>query len=330
MGSNMILAGDAGGTKTRIALYDNSGGRFTCLKMEQYPSGEFSRFEDILSAFSSQHGAAAKAACFGVPGPVVAGQAKTTNLPWVLSENSIAKALNIPQVKLVNDLLATAAAVPHLSEQDLETLHAGTPLREPSHIGILAPGTGLGQGFLFYIDGRYHPMASEGGHADFAPNSELEIELLRFLRRTYLHVSYERILCGSGLINIYNFLKDYGYAKESPTIAERISKEHPPAVIASAGMSGEDELCSKALEMFVTILGAVAGNIVISNLTIGGVYLGGGIPPKILPRLRSDDVVDSYTAKGRFSDLVKAVPLKVIKDDRAAVLGAASIAAQCV
>lgn len=331
----MLLAGDVGGTKTRLALYDmtTSNGMIKLSRgpLETFDSKSASSLEELVARFLSAHNASVAAACIGIPGPVSRGTVKTTNLPWsLLNEQQLVRALKIPLVKLVNDLTATVASIPALREEDLITLHAGNPDRDRNVFAIVAPGTGLGQGYLYVDDsGAIHPLASEGGHVEFAPRDDLEIELLNYLRaKLKKRVSVERVLCGPGLVNIYLFLKDTGYAPEPTALSERLQREDPAAVISKSGISGEFELCAKALEIFCSLLGSHAGDTVLTYLSTGGLYLGGGIPPKIISKIQEGGLVQSYLRKGRLSHCVEMTPLSVIRDDTAALLGAASIAAR--
>ena len=326
----MILSGDIGGTKTRLALFERENDSLIRKKVETCPSQEYASLEHILRTFLNEHNVSVEKACLGVPGPVVDGEAQTTNLPWRIKELDLKKASGISGLKLVNDLVATAAAIPHLADTDLFTLHEG---KKHSAVemkyGILAPGTGLGQAFLLINDAdESHVLASEGGHVDFAPRSDLEVELLQYLKSKFKRVSYERVLSGPGLQNIYQFLKDKGYAEEPPELTERLRREDPGAVISSTGQSGEYKLCIKALDIFAAILGAQASNMVLTFLAIGGIYLGGGIPPKICKKLKDGTTVAAFLDKGRLSHLVEDTPLYVIQDDHAAILGAASLASR--
>ena len=325
----MILTCDVGGTKVRLALYSHENNSFQRHETETYSSQNYSSLDEIVKLFLEKHQVKIKDACFGVPGPVVNGSVQTTNLPWKISEEQLSKNLEIRQVKLVNDLCTTTAAIPHLSKDDLIVLHPGQPPKgEEKKFAMLAPGTGLGQGFLVINSNGKHVLASEGGHVDFAPCNNLEIELFNYLKNEFGHVSYERILSGPGLVNIYNFLKDTSHADEPKELAERFQKEDQAAIISTTGQAGEFEICVKALDIFVSILGAQAGNLVLTLLTTSGVYLGGGIPPKIHKKLMEGATVASYLNKGRLSYLVEKTPLYIVRDDYAALLGAASIAAE--
>jgi len=330
----MILAGDVGGTKTRLALYEIESGKPKRLLVEKFESKGAKSLEDIVAQFLSAQKVEGKvkSACLGIPGPVVKGTVQLTNLPWFINEKKMSEQLKIPTVKLVNDLVATIAAVPSFTQDDLVTLHPGKPDREKSAYAILAPGTGLGQGFMVMTeDGKLHPYASEGGHVEFAPKSDLEFDLLKYMQRKLKkRVSIERVLCGPGIVNIYSFLKDLGYNDEPPELKEEIAVADAAAVIARTGIAGEFEICVKALDMFSTLLGSQAGDVVLSFLATGGMYLGGGIPPKILPKLQDGGLVEAYLKKGRMSPLVDSTPLYVIKDDHAALLGGATIAARAI
>ncbi len=324
----MILVGDVGGTKTRLALYDSKKENMIRVEKKDFASAEYQGLESIINDFLSRRKITVSAACFGVPGPVTDGESSATNLPWFLSERNIAEQTVVKKVRLVNDLVALTSAVPHLCADELAILYEGKDMDPQAPRAVLAPGTGLGQAFLYFDGARYHVHASEGGHVDFAPNTDLEIKLLKYLQNKFGRVSYERVLCGPGLINIYEFLRDSGYAPEPPELRARLEQGHRAAVISTAGQAGEFEICVKALDMFVSILGAQAGNMVLTLLATGGVYLGGGIPPKIFKKLTDGAFLKSYFEKGRLRPLVEKTPVYIIKDDHAALLGAAYIARQ--
>ncbi|MCO6430749.1 MAG: glucokinase [Deltaproteobacteria bacterium] len=323
---SMLLAGDVGGTKTRLGLFEPHGKTTKRLAVERYESGKFDSLEEIIKTFLDQHKARPKVACFGIPGPVIEGRVKVTNLPWELSERSISDSLDIPKVKLVNDLVATAAAIPAFTEKEILTLHRGNPPVGDGVAAVVAPGTGLGQAFLYQDGGRNYFLASEGGHSNFAPTNEIEFELHAFITRRYGHASVERVLCGPGLVNIYEFLKEGGHAEEPLELSEKMRTELPTAVIASTGQEGTYPITKMALEMFISILGAHASNVMITVLATKGVYLGGGIPPRIIEKLQEGGIMKSYLDKGKMARQVEAAPLHVIKDDHAALLGAAEIA----
>lgn len=319
----MILAGDIGGTKARLALYRVVHNQLVRESTATFAVREHGSLEEVAAAFLARQQARVSQVCIGVPGPVVQGRSQAVNLPWLLDEQSLKQALGLEKVRLVNDLFATAASIPLLTADDLITLHPGEAPGPEATYAVLAPGTGLGQGFY---SSRAGVLPSEGGHADFAPTSEIEIELLRFLRSRLQRVSYERVLSGPGLVNIYEFLRETGRAVEPPELRDRMQRDDPAAVIATAGQANEFPICAQALDLFAAALGAQAGNLVLHLLATGGVYLGGGVSMKIANKLRDGTVVKSYLNKGRLSDLVKKTPLYIIRDDHAALLGAASLA----
>lgn len=323
----MILAGDIGGTKTRLATFSWKGSSLVKERVERFSSGAFPSLEEIIVNFLGSGSERVTAACFGVPGPVRDGEVRTTNLPWgVIRESELSTRLSIPKVRLVNDLVSTTAAIPLFTDENIEVIHPGPRRTGDCVCAVLAPGTGTGQAAIVGVDGRHHVLASEGGHVDFSPVDDLQIELLRWLRTKYGRVSLERVLCGPGLYNIYQFLRDTGRGTESPELKEMLLKEDPAAVVSRTGLSGEEAISSAALDIFCSILGAQAGNIMLTYMASGGVYLGGGIPPKIIERIKAGRVVESYLNKGRLSGMVKQAPLFAIKDDQASVLGAAYLA----
>jgi len=331
-----ILAGDVGGTKTRLALYERKEpeGCYGLKRrlVENFESRSAASLEEIVRGFLGKHGAigAVEAACIGIPGPVVAGSVRATNLPWTLDETIFAQRLRLSKMKLVNDLAATAAALPFIAPQDLTVLHPGKDDRERRVFAVLAPGTGLGQAYL-YLDeaGRYHALASEGGHVEFAPKSDLEIDLLVYLRMKFRkRISVERMLSGPGLMNIYHFLRDRAHCDEPTALRDEIAADRSPAaVVGNYGLAGKYEICVRALDIFSGLLGSQAGDLVLTYLSTGGLFLGGGIPPKIVSKLREGAAVRAYLNKGRLSPVVESTPLQVVIDDHAAVLGAAVIAA---
>ena len=340
----MILAGDVGGTKTRLAFYQLENGKIIRQQTDIFASRDYSCFEEVVHTFINKYDVSVTKSCFGVPGPVVNGEAKATKLPWHFKEERISNELNIPTVKLVNDLVATAAAVPHLMPEDLYVLHEGGlpdstvedqaqnrnsgSGKEENVIGVLAPGTGLGQAYVYTKAGQHYIMASEGGHADFAPTNEVEVKLFQYLKSKYDHVSYDRVLSGPGLNSIYTFLKETGFAPEPPELEKRLREEDPGKVITTTGKTGEYKLCAETLNIFASLLGAQAGNMALNLITTGGVYLGGGIPAFIYKKLADGITVNSYLRKGRLSYLVEKTPLYVILDDHTALLGAAYIASE--
>jgi len=322
---NIVLAGDIGGTKTNLGLFRKGKRRPVPKIIRSYFSQEAPHLENIVEQFLAKHQIAVTSGCFGVAGPVISGRCKTTNLPWEVSEVRMKNRFKWSYVSLVNDLTATALAVPLLGSRELFSLNK-TKIRKGNNLAIVAPGTGLGQALLVFRDGSYIPVSSEGGHADFAPNSEAEVELWRYLHKRFGHVSVERILSGPGLVNIYTWFKESGRHKEPAWLAKDIEEMDPARVITEAALDGKHVLCVESLNMFVSILGAVAGNLALTAMTTGGVYLGGGIPPKILPKLKEDIFMKAFTNKGRFRGFLERIPVRVILNDKAALLGAAHCA----
>ncbi|MCK4450516.1 MAG: glucokinase [Anaerolineae bacterium] len=321
----MLLAGDIGGTKTNLAVFSPEAGPHAPLAEATFPSGRYPSLETLVREFLSQADLQVERASFGVAGPVVAGRATITNLGWVMDERQLQEALDLSSVRLLNDLDAIAHTVPFLDPADLHTLNAGQPATGRA-IAVIAPGTGLGEAFLTWDGSRYRTHASEGGHADFAPTNLFEIGLLRYLQEGlgFEHVSYERVCSGRGLPNIYAYLRDSGTACEPAWLAEQLAAaDDPTPVIVNAALARECELCIATLDAFVSILGAEAGNLALKVVATGGVYLGGGIPPRILPALEQGRFMEAFRRKGRFSDLLARVPVHVILNPKVALLGAA-------
>ncbi len=321
----MILAGDIGGTKTVIGLFEGTGNRVRGVRDETFSSQSHGTLEDILDRFlAGVSRPSLDAACFGVAGPVIQGRSKITNLQWELDERKLAEALQVPRAKLLNDLEAAAYGMLHLDPTDLCQLQPG--LKRDGNIAVIAAGTGLGEAILYWDGTRHHPIASEGGHADFAPQTDLEMELLIYLRREFGHVSYERLLSGPGLFNIYRFLRDSGFAVEPEWLRDRIAQGDPGAMVSQIGLAGEHPLCTRALDLFISVYGAEAGNLVLKALAVGGVYVGGGIAPKILPKLLDGTFIHAFTDKGRFAELLQTIEVKVALNPRAPLIGAANYA----
>jgi glucokinase len=320
-----VLAGDVGGTKTALALFEQTARGPVLVRGDTVPSREAASLEAAIRRFlDAGPRPALEAACIGVAGPVVDGRCVTTNLPWVIDERALAEAIPVPHVKLLNDLEAAAHGLMVLPEHDLRTLQPGTP--RPGHLAMIAAGTGLGEALIVRDGDRRLVIASEGGHADFAPRGELQEELLRYLRKDFGRVSYERILSGPGFVNVYRFLRDSGWATESPGVAARMQEDDPSAVITELGMAGRDPLCAKTVEIFVSVYGAEAGNLALKAMAVGGVLVGGGIAPRILPALTSGAFVAAFRDKGRLAALMEGIPIRVVLDPGAPLLGAAHVA----
>jgi glucokinase len=325
----MFLAGDLGGTKTLLAEYVLDGDGLREVSRQKYTSRSDPSFDDILADFLNGRSEALASACFGVAGTVVQGRSHATNLPWSLGEQQLAEKIGVPRVKLLNDLEATALGMLVLPAGSLTALAGPAPTGQAraGNVGVIAAGTGLGEAMLYW-DGKYHhAVASEGGHADFAPTSDREVELWRYLRGRFgEHVSYERVLSGPGLKNIYDFLKDDDPAAEPSWLTEELNKADASAVIASHGLKGDVPICLEALAIFVVVYGAAAGNLALRYVATGGVFLAGGIAPKILPALQSNAFLASFRAKGRLSSLLDQIPVFVSLEPSAALLGAAHYA----
>ena len=327
----MILAGDIGGTKTVLALFEPAGGSLQPVREATFPSRAHATFEEILADFlDASPGTRPEAACFGVAGAVMDGRVHTTNLPWTLDEEALASTLGARRATLLNDLEAAAYGTLHLSLAEKHVLNPGTSRRKRGNIAVIAAGTGLGEAILFFDGQKYQPIASEGGHADFAPQSDAEVALHKYLRdKFHGHVSYERVLSGPGFFNVYSFFRDAGHALEPAWLADRIAAEDPSAVVAEVGLAGGDPNCVATLDLFATIYGAEAGNLALKALAVGGVFVAGGIAPKILPALtRNDAFLKGFFAKGRFTDLMKNLHVSIALNPRAPLIGAAYYALQ--
>ena len=324
----MILAGDIGGTNTRLAFFEGTSDRLRPIQTEVFSSPEFAGPVEIVRKFLEIHKHAVEAACFGLPGAVVNGRVEATNLPWVVDASHMAAELGLEQVQLINDLYANAQGIALLAESDFVVLNPGVP-HPAGNRALISAGTGLGEAGLFAdAQGAYHPFPSEGGHADFAPRNDVEMELLRYLLGRFEHVSYERVLSGPGLYNLYQFLRDTGRGEAPSWLAEQIAKGDPPAVISKSALEGTSEICVQALDIFVSLYGAEAGNLALKMLATGGAYVGGGIAPKIIRKLSSTAFMKSFTEKGRIAGVLKEIPVRVITNDKTALLGAGRVAAQ--
>lgn len=324
----MILAGDIGGTNTRLAFFEGTPDRLTTVVLEVFPNRGEKGLEAIAARFLAKHHLHADAVCFGVAGAVRDGTVEATNLPWTVSARQISSELGVADVELVNDLEANAHGIAMLDQTDFVVLNAGAP-GSGGNRALISAGTGLGEaGLLDEGGGNYRPFPSEGGHADFAPRNELELDLFRYLMGRFEHVSYERVLSGPGLHNIYQFLRDTGRGEEPAWLAEQIAQGDPSAAIAKSALEGTSEICVHALDMFVSIYGAEAGNLALKFIAIGGTFVGGGIAPKILRKLSSSAFMKAFQAKGRVSSLLKDIPVRVITNDKTALLGAGRVAAK--
>ena len=321
----MILAGDIGGTNARLAVFDVLDGHFSLISASVFPSREYTSLDEIVSKFVRTANVHPDAACFGVAGPVRNGRVEASNLPWIIESKRLAEELDIKKALLINDLEANAWGIAFLDPADLVSLNQvkGTPAGNQA---VISAGTGLGEAGMYWDGTKHHVFACEGGHADFAPRNELETELLRYLRVRFGHVSYERIVSGPGLVNVFNFLRDTGRGVEPKWLADEMLHSDPAAAISSAAMDGKCGLSEQAIDLFVSIYGAEAGNLALKIMATGGIYLGGGIAPKMLPKLAGPLFMEGFLSKGRMQHLLEAIPVKVITNDKVALLGAARFA----
>jgi len=317
-----ILAGDIGGTKTVLGLYASDQGPHHPLEEATFPSNDYDSLEEIVRIFLAARSIPIARASIDVAGPVFAGRSQVTNLKWIVDSESLGQAVGAP-VTLLNDLYAISRGIPSLDQDDLETLIPGIPEARGT-IGVVAPGTGLGEGFLVWTEHGYRPCPSEGGHASYGPETPLELELLNFLWPMFGHVSYERVCSGLGLPNLYTFLRDgKGYAEPDWLRQQLEEASHPTPVIVQAALEDKAEICARTLDLFISILGSEAGNLALKVLATGGIYLGGGIPPRILTFLRKEIFASAFTSKGRFAGMLTRVPVYVILHPQAALFGAA-------
>ena len=323
---NYFLAGDIGGTKTRLAIIEVIGRQVRIEREANYPSRNYPIFEELLGDFLSDADIPRHAA-FGIAGPVQGRAVQTTNLPWHIDADALQQQFGLAHCTLLNDLEATAYGLPALGADDLLTLQAGAP-DACGNAAVIAAGTGLGEAGLFWDGQRHHPFATEGGHASFSPSDELEIALLRYLEQWHRHVSWERVVSGMGLLSLHEFLRSYRHATAPQWLNEEMRSGDAAAAITDAALSGRDEICVETLDWFVRLYGAEAGNLALKVMSRGGLYLGGGIAPKILPLLQGATFLEAFLNKGRMRPLLEAMPVKVILNDRAALFGAALRAAQ--
>ena len=308
-----------------MALFEPEASGLRLLREATLPSGEFKSLEAVVRRFLSDGPSPdIAAACFGVAGPVVDGRCITTNLPWELDERSLSAAIPAHRVRLLNDLEAAGHGVLTLPPPELEPLQAGKARK--GNMVLIAAGTGLGEAILVWDGARHRVIASEGGHADFAPRNDLEIDLLRFLQKEFGHVSCERVLSGPGLYNIYRFLRDSGHATEPQWLSDRLRAGDPSAVVSEVGLAGGHPLCTTTLELFVSVYGAEAGNLALKALAVGGVFVGGGIAPKIRAKLLDGSFLSAFLDKGRYRDLMASIPVHLVLNPRAPLLGAAHVA----
>jgi glucokinase len=322
----MILAGDIGGTNARLAYFQPQNGRFQLISERVFPSRDHRGLGEIVKQFLDESGTRPEAACFGIAGPVRNGRVETSNLPWVIEQSVLANQIHLAATLLINDLEASAWGIGALGMEDLVTLNPGAG-SVAGNQAVVAPGTGLGEAGLFWDGSRHHVFACEGGHTDFAARGELQAELLRFLVTKFGHVSYERILSGPGLVNVYEFLCASGCGKESAELSAAMGAGDPAAAISQAALSGKDSLAGKALDLWIAVYGAETSNLGLKIMSTGGLFLAGGISPKILPKLQGSLFMEAFLDKGRMRPLVEAMPVHVVTNEKAGLLGAARCAA---
>ena len=323
----MILAGDVGGTKTELALFDDRTDRGPAVREARYPSRNFPSLEAIVRRFIEERPTPPLAiACFGVAGPCVDGRCTTTNLPWTIDERTLAAETGVAEAKLLNDLEAMAWGVMSLPESEFVALQTGS--RRSGNMALVAAGTGLGEALMIWDGTRHLVVSSEGGHADFAARDEREAGLLAFLQRDLGRVSCERLVSGPGLFNIYRYLRGARGTPEPDWLRDRIASGDPSAAVGEAGLAAADPVCAETVELFVSIYGAVAGNLALTVLAMGGVYIGGGIAPKLRARMEDGTFMRAFRDKGRMASLLGSLPVRLCLNDRAPLLGAAAVARQ--
>ena len=321
----MIIAGDIGGTNARLALFDVSGNQLILRTKKDYHTRDYQTFEMVIREFRAENPGPVQAASFGVAGPVLNNRVSATNLAWIIDGAEVAKTLNLSHTTLLNDLVSYAYGALAMHPDELYELQPGKPTE--GNRALVAAGTGLGEGGLLWNNGEFLPVATEGGHADFAAIDDIGIELFRYLREKFGRVSIERVICGKGLQNIYEFLRDTNTAEEPAALAEEIrNAPDVPALISRYGMQAKYPICEQALDIFCTYYGAEAGNIALKFVATGGVYVGGGIAVKIIEKLKTSGFLRAFNNKGRFSTLLQTVPVRIILNEHAGLIGAARAA----
>ncbi|MDA1343502.1 MAG: glucokinase [Proteobacteria bacterium] len=327
----MLLVGDVGGTKTILALFTSSSSGWDCAKKTLYASADYKTFTELLTSFLLDVDAAISSVCIGVAGPIVDGDCVVTNLPWILSRDQISRSVHAPNVWLLNDLEATAWGLLALPEADFVELNPNVTSSQAGNIAVIAAGTGLGEALMIWDDKAHRVIATEGGHADFAPTDQQQIGLLNYLMQKYDgHVSYERLLSGHGLINIYDYLKQIQFAPVNVRTENQMLTNDPAAVIGMAGVEGNDKLCIEAVNLFCRIYGAESGNLALKCLPNAGIYLAGGIAGKILPVLKNGEFIKSFLNKGRIKVVLDNIPVKTCINPDVALAGALRFIAQMV
>jgi glucokinase len=322
----MILAGDIGGTHTRIGLFRENAGHLQLESEKTYPSREHGGLAEIVNSFLRGGGGNVSHAAFGIAGPVLNGRVSTPNLPWVIDEKSLSRDSGIQNVSLLNDLQCHAAGIGDLLPADFIALNSAA--LAPGNAALIAAGTGLGEAGLYWDGARHHPFPCEGGHSDFAPRNDLEIALLQYLLRKFGRVSYERVVSGPGLQNIYDFLRDSGTEQEPPWLHDELARAADAvAAISQHALAGTAAICQRALDIFVSVYGAEAGNLALKLMAVGGIFLSGGIAARILPKLTAPAFMQAFVAKGRLQPMLEKIPVKVVTNEGVGLIGAARYAA---
>jgi glucokinase len=320
----MILAGDIGGTHARLAAFETEGSRLQCVVEKIYPSGGHPGLGEIVAHFVKSEGIPAQSACFGVAGPVRGGRSKISNLPWVIDSRELAAQLKLRTVGLINDLEAFAYGIDALESKDFVTISEGSSDSE-GNMAVVSAGSGLGEAGLYWDGFRHHPFACEGGHTEFAPKNELEIELLQYLMKKYgnKHVSYERILSGPGVKNIYEFLRDTSKEEEPAWLKEQLAAApDAPALISELALSKKAPICDRTLSIFVSVFGSEAGNCALKFMGTGGIFVA-GIAGKIVAKMKEPAFMESFLDKGRMKSLLEAIPIRIVLNDDSGLIGAA-------
>jgi glucokinase len=319
----MILAGDIGGTRTRLAAFETEGNRLQCVVEKTYPSQQHDGLSTILADFIKTEGIPVHSACVGVAGPVRGGRSKISNLPWIIDSRELAQQLKLSSVGLLNDLEAYAYGIDALESKDFVTLSEGAEDAEGNR-AVISARTGLGMAGLYWDGFRHHPFACEGGHADFAPRNDLEMELLGYLQKKYGRISYERILSGPGIKNIYDFLRDTHKSEEPEWLRKQMDMSpDPPALISQLALEGKAAICDQCLSIFVSVFGAETGNAALKFMSTGGIFIGGSIAAKIVPKMKDPVFMQSFLDKGRMEGLLKDMAVKIVLNDDCGIIGAA-------
>lgn len=319
----MILAGEIGATRTRLVAFEKEGSRLNIAVEKTYLSHEHDGLSEIITAFVKSEGIAVHSACFGVAGPVRRGRSKISNLPWVIDSRDLAKQLKLDSVGMINDLEAYAYGIDGLEARDFVTLNEGSEDAEGNR-AVISARTGLGVAGLYWDGFRHHPFACEGGHSDFAPRNPLEMELLAYLQQKYGHISYERLLSGPGIKNIYDFLRNARKTEEPQWLKDQIdASTDPSALISQLAGEGKAAICDQTLSLFVSIYGAETGNCALNFLSTGGIFIGGSVAAKNVSKMKNPIFMESFLDKGRMADLLKEIPVTIVLNDDSGIIGAA-------